>query len=50
MERSSAEWLAQPAGQPSPEPTSSSHVLEEPRLGWWTRGGAIVGGITGAVC
>lgn len=50
MERSSTEWHPQPMVQPVPRPADSSQVLEQPRLGWLGRTGAIVGGITGAVC
>lgn len=50
MAGSHVEWNAQPVVQPSAQPAVSSHVLEQPRIGWLGRSGAIVGGITGAVC
>ncbi len=50
MARAHIDLGRQPAAQASPAPTPSSQVLEEPRLGWWSRTGAIAGGITGAVC
>lgn len=42
--------IEQPAARPATQPAVAPQVLEEPQPGWWSRAGAVAGGITGAVC